>query len=119
MARCIPAGAKVLLLLASGNRDETVFPEGERLDLERENARDHLSFGHGPHFCLGAPLARLEMKIVLEELTSRLPHLQLADDGAPDIFRTFTFRGLKHLTVEWTAAGNTRTHAQRPAPAAT
>ena len=110
--RCIPAGARVLLLLASGNRDETVFPDGERLDIDRENARDHLSFGHGPHFCLGAPLARLEMKIVLEELTRRLPHMRLAEGGAPDIFRTFTFRGLKQLTVEWTSAGKTRTHAR-------
>ena len=99
--RRVPAGARLLLLLASGNRDETVFPDGERLDLERPNARDHLSFGHGPHFCLGAPLARLEMRIILEELTRRLPGLRLADGGAPDVFRTFTFRGLKHLTVEW------------------
>ena len=101
--RRIPAGAKILLLLASGNRDETVFPDGERLDIDRDNARDHLSFGHGPHFCLGAPLARLEMKVILEELTRRLPHLRLADGGVADVFRTFTFRGLKHLTVEWTA----------------
>ena len=120
--RRIPAGARVLLLLASGNRDETVFPEGERLDIDRENARDHLSFGHGPHFCLGAPLARLEMKIVLEELTRRLPHMRLAAGAAPDIFRTFTFRGLKHLTVEWTSSRMTHIQArpttQGTAPAA-
>ena len=100
--RRIAAGARILLLLASGNRDEHVFPGGERLDIDRENARDHLSFGHGAHFCLGAPLARLEMKIILEELTRRLPHLRLANGGVPDIFRTFTFRGQKSLTVEWT-----------------
>ena len=99
--RRIPAGAWIMLLLASGNRDETVFPDGETMDIERENARDHLSFGHGAHFCLGAPLTRLEMKIALEELTRRLPGMRLADGGPPDIFRTFTFRGLKHLTVEW------------------
>ncbi len=105
--RPIPAGARILLLLASGNRDEEVFPDGERMAIDRENARDHLSFGHGPHFCLGAPLARLEMKIILEELTRRLPGLRLADGGGggADIFRTFTFRGLKHLTVEWTGTG--------------
>ena len=83
------------------NRDETVFPDGGILDIDRRNARDHLSFGHGAHFCLGAPLARLEMKIILEELTRRLPHIRLAGNGPPDVFRTFTFRGLKHLTVEW------------------
>ena len=99
--RKIPAGARILLLLASGNRDETVFPDGETLHIDRRNARDHLSFGHGAHFCLGAPLARLEMRIILEELTRRLPHIRLVGNGPPDIFRTFTFRGLKHLTVEW------------------
>ena len=99
--RKIPAGAKLMLLLASGNRDETVFPAGDTLDIDRGNARDHLSFGHGAHFCLGAPLARLEMKIVLEELTRRLPHMRPAGDSAADIFRTFTFRGLKRLPVEW------------------
>lgn len=99
--RQIPAGSRILLLLASGNRDETVFPDGETLDIDRENAREHLSFGHGAHFCLGAPLARLQMKIILEELTRRLPHMRLQKGAAPDIFRTFTFRGRKHLTVEW------------------
>ena len=99
--RPIPAGARILLLLASGNRDETVFPDGGTMDIDRENARDHLTFGHGAHFCLGAPLARLEMKIMLEELVRRLPDMRLADDGPPDVFRTFSFRGLKHLTVEW------------------
>ncbi|MDE0229605.1 MAG: cytochrome P450 [Spirochaetaceae bacterium] len=110
--RHLPAGARILLLLASGNRDETVFPDGEQLDIDRDNARDHLSFGHGAHFCLGAPLARLEMKIILEELTRRLPRLRLADGGAPEVFRTFTFRGLKHLTVEWTrsSGGNGTAH---------
>ena len=99
--RHVPAGARILLLPASGNRDETVFPHGDRLEIDRENARDHLSFGHGAHFCLGAALARLEMKVILKELTRRLPRMRLADGGAPDIFRTFTFRGLKHLNVEW------------------
>ena len=99
--RRIPAGATILLLLASGNRDETVFPDGESMDIDRKNARDHLSFGHGAHFCLGAQLTRLEMKITLEELTLRLPGMRLVDSGHPDVFRTFTFRGLRHLTVEW------------------
>ena len=100
--RQIPEGATILLLLASGNRDETVFPDGETMDIDRRNAREHLSFGYGAHFCLGAQLARLEMKIALEELTRRLPGMRLADRGSPDIFRTITFRGLKNLTVEWT-----------------
>ena len=99
--RQVPSGAQILLLLASGNRDESVFPDGETLDIDRKNASEHLSFGLGTHFCLGAPLARLEMKIILEELTRRLPRMRLADGGAPSLFRTFTFRGLNALPVEW------------------
>ena len=97
----IPAGARIMLLRASGNRDETVFPHAERLDIDRDNVRDHLSFGHGPHFCLGAPLARLAMRVILEELARRLPHLRLADGGEPDFVRAFTFRGLRRLAVAW------------------
>ncbi len=99
--RRIARGARIMLLRASGNRDETVFADGERMVIDRDNAREHLSFGHGPHFCLGAPLSRLAMRIILEELTRRLPHMRLADGGVPDILRAFTFRGLRHLTVEW------------------
>ena len=99
--RRIPAGARIMLLRASGNRDETVFPDGERLDIDRANVRDHLSFGHGPHFCLGAPLSRLAMNVILEELTRRLPHLRLADGGEPEVVRAFTFQGLRRLAVEW------------------
>ena len=97
----ISAGSRILLFLASGNRDETVFPDGETLDIDRRNAKDHLSFGHGAHFCLGAPLARLQMKIVLEELTQRVPRMRLAHSGAPDVFRLYSLRGMRKLVVEW------------------
>jgi cytochrome P450 len=73
----IPAGSQLLVLLGSANRDETQFPDGDRLDLDRRNARNHLAFGFGAHYCLGAPLARLELRIFLEILTSRLPDLEL------------------------------------------
>ncbi len=79
----IPEGANVLIILGSANRDEQVFANGERLDVRRENAGDHLSFGLGIHYCLGAALARLEARVVLEELTSRLPHARLS--RAPDL----------------------------------
>ena len=69
--------------------------------MDRRNARRHLSFGVGPQYCLGASLAQLQMKIILEELTQHLHHMRLADRGAPDILREFLFRGLKRLPVEW------------------
>ena len=104
----LPAGANVLLLLGSANRDESVFADPDRVDFERDNARSHLSFGHGIHFCLGASLARLEIQTVLEELTGRLPGLRLAEGQTFEYRRNTTFRGPVSLLVEWDDA--------RPAP---
>jgi cytochrome P450 len=63
----VPSGARIALLPASGNRDGRVFPEPDVFDLDRDTSKE-LSFGHGPHFCLGAPLARLEITVALEEV---------------------------------------------------
>ncbi len=65
----LPAGARIAILPASGNRDETVFPDPDRYDLDRDTSK-MVSFGYGPHHCLGAALARLEMTIALEEIGS-------------------------------------------------
>jgi cytochrome P450 len=73
----IPAGAQILAALGAANRDASQFDHPDVLDLDRANARNHLSFGFGAHYCLGAPLARLELSIFLELLTSRLPALEL------------------------------------------
>ena len=75
----IPAGAEVLLLLGSANHDGAVFASPDELDLDRENAQSHLSFGAGEHLCLGAPLARLEGQVVLEELLTRFPEPSLPE----------------------------------------
>ena len=97
----IPEGAKLLLALCSGNRDDAHFPDPERFDIDRENARTHLSFGFGIHYCLGAPLARLELKVILEELTRRLPSLRLVPGQLWDFPPNTSFRGPAHLWVEW------------------
>jgi cytochrome P450 len=97
----LPAGANVLLLLGSANRDDAVFTVGEQLDVRRKNAREHLSFGFGIHYCLGAPLARLEARIVLEELTGLLPGLRLVADQQFTFSPNTSFRGPAHVWVEW------------------
>jgi cytochrome P450 len=97
----IPAGAQLLLLLGSANHDEAVFDDPERFDIARENAGQHLAFGHGIHHCLGAALARLEARVVLEELTARLPRLRLADDRPIEVLPNTTFRGPRELRVRW------------------
>ena len=86
----IHAGDKVITLFESGNRDEAVFDDPHRFDIERDPNR-HLSFGgYGRHHCLGAHLARLEIRVMLEELLTRLPNLRRAhDDPLPKRFGTF------------------------------
>lgn len=97
----IPAGADLLLALCSGNRDRAQFPEPDTLDIDRPNARSHLSFGYGIHFCLGAPLARLELRIILEELCRRLPGMRLVNDQHWSYPANTSFRGPQRLMVAW------------------
>jgi cytochrome P450 len=79
----IPADAEILLLLGSGNRDAAAFERPDEIDLDRANAHSHLSFGAGAHLCLGAPLARLEGQVVLEELLDTFPHPSLPEQELP------------------------------------
>lgn len=76
----VPIGTSVAVVLASANRDPSVFPGPDRVDLRRSNGRDHLSFAIGPHFCLGASLARLEGLVIFRTLARRFPDLELAID---------------------------------------
>ncbi|HLN42886.1 MAG TPA: cytochrome P450 [Acidimicrobiales bacterium] len=92
----INAGDKVTLWWASANRDEAVFEEPFRFDLRR-SPNPHLAFGYRSHFCLGASLARLEIRIMLEELLARFDHLSL--DGPIERFRTNKHAGVKHMFV--------------------
>jgi cytochrome P450 len=97
----IPKGSNILLVMGSGNRDETVFAQGETFDIERENANQHLSFGAGIHFCLGSPLAKLEAKVVLEELSQRVPNLKLKPNQSFDFAYNSSFRAPVALEVQW------------------
>ncbi|MEP0943054.1 MAG: cytochrome P450 [Rhizobiaceae bacterium] len=97
----IPEGAKILLLLGSGNRDDAMFPGGEAFDIHRTNAKRNLGLGLGAHFCMGAPLARMEMRVILEELSRRLPGLRLVEGQEWKFIPTLTFRGVQEMHVEW------------------
>lgn len=94
----IPAGGKVMMGFASGDRDESIFADPDAFDVSRENAELHLEFGKGPHLCLGMALGRLEARIALELLTELTPHMTLAAQEftySPNAL----FRGLQQLLV--------------------
>ena len=97
----IPAGSNLLLLLASGNRDEAVFPHGDQLDVTRANARNHLSLGFGIHYCLGQQLAKMEFIIAMKELGRRLPSLRLTPGQTPAFAHNTSFRVPTALHLEW------------------
>jgi cytochrome P450 len=92
-------GTKLALLYASANRDPRVFAAPDQLDLQRD-PNPHVTFGLGIHFCLGAPLARLELQIALPALARRFPNLHLADDAEPLAYGAgFVIRGVQRLPV--------------------
>jgi cytochrome P450 len=97
----IPAGARVYMLYASANHDEERFEEPERFCPQRKAAERHLSFGHGVHYCAGAPLARSQARVAIDVLRERLPTLRLAGEGPPSFLTSFIVRGLARLEVAW------------------
>lgn len=96
----LEAGSLVMLRFDAANRDPMKFPEGERFDVCRHNASNHLSFGYGTHFCLGAMLARKEMRIAYERLLLRLKNIRLAQ-GDYQYLPNILMRGLKYLYIEF------------------
>ncbi|MFJ6752310.1 MULTISPECIES: cytochrome P450 [unclassified Streptomyces] len=97
----IPAGSAVVLVLASASRDPEQFAAADDFDIRRET-RGHVAFGHGIHFCLGAPLARLEARIAIRALLDRFPGLTLdADPNALDWRHGMLIRGPLHLPIRW------------------
>ncbi|TDD31874.1 cytochrome P450 [Actinomadura sp. KC06] len=97
----IPAGAKVMVLFGSANRDDAVFSHPDRFDPGRSNNNRHLGFGRGIHACLGASLARLETRIVLDTIAERLPDPKLDAVRPPTYFPSLMHRGPQTLNVVW------------------
>jgi cytochrome P450 len=97
----IPKGAMVMLRYASANRDEAIFEDSETFKADRPNARDHLGFGMGVHYCPGAALAREEARIGLGMILDRLPSLRLAEDNDFAHHTSMLLRGLKKLNLEF------------------
>jgi cytochrome P450 len=97
----IRAGEKVVVWFSSANRDEAVFAEPDRFDVSR-SGNDHLAFGHGPHFCLGAHLARVQMRAMFAAVLELLGEVEPA--GEPVRLRSNFQNGIKHLPVRWRVA---------------
>ena len=93
---------KVVLWYPSANRDEEVFDQPQKFDIRRENASDQIAFGIGQHFCLGASLARLQLRCIFEETLGRLPDMELAEP--PRRLRSNFINGVKKMPVKFTPA---------------
>jgi len=97
----LPEGSTLALLWASANRDEAEFPDPDRFDLHRPNLKSHLGFGYGTHFCLGAAVARMETRIVLEELLARASGVRIVEpEGGLRFVPTVFVRRLEALPAE-------------------
>ena len=97
----IPKGARTFIMYESANHDETQFTEPERFDIHRADAKKHMAFGKGIHFCVGAPLAKLEGRVAFEQLLQRLPNVRLRTDE-PTVRRPYLMlRGFEHLPIAW------------------
>ena len=99
----MPEDAKVLVLFGSANRDPAAWPEPDRFDITRDLAtlKRNYAFGHGIHYCLGAPLARLEAAVTLDAVLDRLPDLRRA--GEPDTVAAAVLHGFERYPVAWKA----------------
>ncbi len=100
----VAAGDELLLLYAAANRDPRAFPWPEELDVTRPAGR-HLAFGTGTHLCLGAHLARLEIRVMFEELLRRMPDWELADPGEPQVLPASFARAYDRIRITFTPGG--------------
>ena len=97
----IPAGANILLVMASANRDDSHFDAPDDFDISRTNAREHLAFGFGIHYCLGNMLAKLQVKITIEEVARMVPDLELVPGATIGFAENLSFRVPLSLPVTW------------------
>ncbi|MHA5051013.1 cytochrome P450 [Streptomyces sp. SD15] len=93
----IPARGAVVAWIGSANRDESRFTDPHVFDITRDNAKRQVAFGFGPHFCIGAPLARLTLRVFFEELLQRFGSIEL--DGEPQHLRSYFIAGMTHLPI--------------------
>jgi cytochrome P450 len=100
----VPKGARLVVMYSAANRDPQVFGDPDGFCPGRENLKEHLAFGKGIHFCIGAPLSRLEMQVAFERLGARLGELRLAEGNELEYHPSFVLRGLKRLDVEFSRA---------------
>jgi cytochrome P450 len=111
----VPAGSMLMVMYGCANRDDAKYPAAEDFDVERANARTHLAFGQGAHFCPGAALARSEARIGFELLLTRLHDIALAPLEQPtERELSMTLRGLSVLHLVFTPAPNTPAPEPRP-----
>ncbi len=102
----IGEGDHLWVVYASANRDDDRFPDADRFDVCRDNARDHVAFGHGEHFCIGAGLARAEARIAVDRILDRMGDIALAEGKNDFAYEdTFVLRGLRQLHLEFTPLG--------------
>ena len=99
--KTLPRGARVQVVLASANHDETKFPTAETFHPTQKLQHQHLSIEYGIHFCIGSLLVRLEGRIALEQLSQRIPSLRLVPGQDISYMPSLNMHGLKQLLVEW------------------
>ena len=98
----VPAGSTVWVMYGSADHDDRVFEDPEEFRPDRPGVNQHMAFGHGIHFCLGAALARLEAVSALQTLAARLDTIAVVDEASLRYGRSFILRGLEHLELDVT-----------------